>query len=79
MQRVHHGAVEIVVGGGDTDFHPLFTLLEGRADFAAVVYFTDGVGPWPHSPPALPVLWVLTGELAFDCPWGMVVRLPADT
>lgn len=65
-----------VFGGGDTDFHPLFRLLQERRDFDAVVYFTDGAGAWPTTPPAVPVLWVLTSSFAFDCPWGTVVRLP---
>jgi len=65
-----------VVGGGDTDFHPLFRLLQERRDFDAVVYFTDGAGVWPTTPPGVPVLWVLTSMFAFDCPWGTVVRLP---
>lgn len=74
VHRVHDGArIEMVVGGGDTDFSPLFALLAGRADLDAAVYFTDGVGPWPDRAPPVPVLWVLTTDRAFDCPWGLVV------
>lgn len=64
-------------GSRDTDFHPLFGLLQERRDFDAVVYFTDGAGPWPTDEPSVPVLWALTSTFVFDCPWGMVVRLPA--
>jgi hypothetical protein len=76
VHRVHDGSlVEMVIGGGDTDFAPLFGLLAGRIDLDAAVYFTDGVGPWPAKAPSVPVLWVLTSERAFGCPWGVVVRL----
>lgn len=77
VHRVYRrGEPDVVVGGGDTDFHPLFRLLQERRDFDAVVYFTDGAGAWPSTPPGVPVLWVLTSRFAFDCPWGTVVRLP---
>jgi predicted metal-dependent peptidase len=39
------------------------------------LHFTDGKGAWPTRAPSLPVLWVLTNDHAFDCPWGTVVRL----
>ena len=76
VQRVHRGDPGgLVQGGGDTDFEPLFALAAGDRGLDGIVYFTDGVGRWPVAAPAVPVLWVLTGELAFDCPWGTVVRL----
>ncbi len=76
VHRVHRDLhVEIVTGGGDTDFHPLFALA-GSSTADGIVYFTDGVGDWPAQPPSLPVLWVLVGDGPFDCPWGTVVRLP---
>lgn len=77
VHRVHRDLhTEVVTGGGDTDFQPLFAL-RGGAHVDGIVYFTDGVGDWPVRPPAVPVLWVLVGDTAFDCPWGTVVRLPA--
>jgi VWA-like domain (DUF2201) len=76
VQRVHRGAPDgVVVGGGDTDFEPLFRLGQGAIGLDAIVYFTDGIGRWPPAAPAAPVLWVLTSDQAFDCPWGTVVRL----
>lgn len=77
VHRVHRDLhLEMVTGGGDTDFHPLFSLREAGARCDGIVYFTDGVGVWPAVPPPVPVLWVLLGGQGFDCPWGTVVRLP---
>ncbi len=78
VQRVYPlRATEEMLGGGDTNFHPLFALSDsGRRTFDGILYFTDGKGAWPAAAPALPVLWVLTNNHAFDCPWGTVVRLP---
>jgi predicted metal-dependent peptidase len=76
VQRVHHHArVEMVIGGGDTDYEPLFGLVPNRHAFDGIVYITDGAGAWPALAPPVPVLWVLTTAWAFDCPWGTVVRL----
>jgi predicted metal-dependent peptidase len=66
--------VEVVTGGGDTDFEPLFGLGH-QSGFDGIVYFTDGIGPVPDAQPSLPVLWVLLGDAAFESPWGTVVRL----
>jgi len=80
VHRVHRDVdLEIVTGGGDTDFAAVFGLLADRADLDGVVYFTDGVGQWPPLPPSVPTLWVLSSDRAFDCPWGTVVRLPQAT
>lgn len=79
VHRVHRDLrVEIVTGGGDTDFEPLFGLGQngvGHSGYDGIVYFTDGIGPLPEAPPSLPVLWVLLGDAAFESPWGTVVRL----
>lgn len=78
VQRVYRSPnQEMAVGGGDTDFHPFFSLAaEQSRHFDGVVYFTDGKGPWPTQAPAIPALWVLTNHDAFDCPWGLCVRMP---
>jgi len=77
VHRVHRDAhVEMVTGGGDTDFRSMFDLLAQRTGFDAAVYFTDGVGMWPEVAPGVPVLWALIDDRAFDCPWGTVVRVP---
>jgi predicted metal-dependent peptidase len=69
-------ATELVLGGGDTDFHPLFAMADASPRiYDGILHFTDGKGAWPTRAPSLPVLWVLTNDHAFDCPWGTVVRL----
>ncbi len=65
------------VGGGDTDFAPVFGEAHTRR-FDGVVYFTDGRGNLPDVPPALPVLWALTHGDPFLAEWGSVVRLPSS-
>jgi predicted metal-dependent peptidase len=60
-----------VVGRGGTDLRPVFEPTFLRAQHAdGVVYFTDGQGPFPERAPDVPVLWVLTKPLEFECPWG---------
>jgi predicted metal-dependent peptidase len=61
------GAIAKVKGRGGTDLRPVFELLPG---YDGVVYFTDGQGPFPADPPAVPVLWVLTKPHDFECPFG---------
>lgn len=48
-------------------FEPEF-LAEHRP--GGMVYFTDGEGPYHASSPGVPVLWVLTKDRPFRCPWG---------
>jgi predicted metal-dependent peptidase len=65
------GALGQVAGRGGTDLRPVFDpafLGARRPD--GVIYFTDGLGPFPERPPAVPVLWVLTKPGDFACPWG---------
>lgn len=77
VQRLYPftGALPEVAGRGGTDLRAPFApevLARVRPD--AIVYFTDGQGPYPESPPAsplpIPTLWVLTRPEAFACPWG---------
>lgn len=65
------------LGGGDTDFSPVFAEARARGGVDGVVYFTDGRGALPALPPGLPVLWVITHDDPVDLPWGAVMRLPA--
>jgi predicted metal-dependent peptidase len=65
------------VGGGDTDFGPVFEEAR-RGRFDGVVYFTDGKGAMPVVLPALPALWAITHEDPFEAPFGSVIRLPVD-
>lgn len=65
------GALRTVFGRGGTDFNPVFAPAFLQANEAeAVVYFTDGEGPFPQEAPMVPVLWVLTQSEEFLCPWG---------
>lgn len=68
--------IEQVKGRGGTDLRPVFEPAFLRAQAAdGVVYFTDGEGPYPEQPPAIPVLWMLTKPSAFRCPWGQRAKL----
>jgi len=61
-------------GGGGTDFRPPFAELEKRGiEPACLVYLTDGYGTFPDSPPAYPVLWVMTTDV--QPPWGQCLRI----
>jgi hypothetical protein len=63
-------------GRGGTDLRPAFApAFLAAQGVCGVVYFTDGHGPFPTSPPALPTLWVLTKDDGFACPWGARVSL----
>jgi predicted metal-dependent peptidase len=61
-------------GGGGTDFRPVFDRVKSLSDSPeAVVYFTDGYGAFPDSPPNYPVIWVDYGGTEY--PFGEVVRI----
>ncbi len=61
-------------GGGGTSFTPVFEWVE-RSGLRpeALVYFTDGDGPFPDQPPAYPVLWLIKGKE--KVPWGQRIQL----
>lgn len=63
------------VGGGDTDFAPVFREASVARALEGIVYFTDGRGRLPETPPAFPVLWALTHDDPFLVDWGSIVRL----
>ena len=63
-----------MVGGGGTDFRPVFRRLAGDPP-QALVFLTDGYGPAPAEPPAYPVLWLLTSDGTNPAPWGRVVKM----
>lgn len=61
-------------GGGGTDFRPPFKYLQDEdIKPACMIYFTDGYGPFPDTPPEYPVLWAMTTDV--QPPWGEVVRV----
>lgn len=66
------GALASVKGRGGTDLRPPFEQLAG---YDGLVYFTDGQGRFPDQPPSVPVLWVLTKPLDFECSFGERAKL----
>lgn len=61
-------------GGGGTDFNPPFEWLkENDVTPTAMIYLTDGYGPFPKEEPPFPVLWVMTTDVV--PPWGEHVRI----
>jgi predicted metal-dependent peptidase len=78
VTNVHgfEGSLPRVKGRGGTDLRPVFERsFLARYQPDGIVYFTDGQGPFPESPPERPVLWILTKPADFDCPWGERARL----
>jgi predicted metal-dependent peptidase len=74
IQRIYpfEGTLHTVQGRGGTDLRPPFAaeVLAAHRPFA-IVYFTDGEGPFPDQAPGIRTLWVLTkGEDDFECRWG---------
>lgn len=69
-----------LVGGGGTDFRPVFDWVAGhsRREAAApdaVIYCTDGYGTFPVKSPHYPVVWVVTAGGLETFPFGLVIRL----
>jgi predicted metal-dependent peptidase len=61
-------------GGGGTNFTPVFEFVDNLdATPNIVVYFTDGKGVFPKTPPNYPVLWLIKGSEKI--PWGQRVQL----
>ncbi len=74
------GLLEEVEGRGGTDFRPPLErpfLRRLRPKPAVVVVFTDGDGPAPDRPPAVPVIWCLTPGGRPPGGWGRVVEMGA--
>lgn len=76
----YEGRLRRVQGRGGTDLRPVFEPdVLARLDARGVVYFTDGEGPYPESPPKVPTLWVLTkDDGTFGCPWGARVQMRGE-
>lgn len=78
VQRTYpfEGTLPRVKGRGGTDLRPAFepSLLRAHA-VCGVIFFTDGVGPYPERAPSVPTLWVLTKDARFACPFGDRTRL----
>ena len=65
------------VGGGGTDFRPVFQYIEDHPEIDPnlLVFFTDGLGRYPERAPAYPVLWLLTEGGKCDAAWGAQAKL----
>lgn len=64
-------------GGGGTDFRPPFDWLEERGIVPqALIYLTDGYGPFPDQPAPYPVLWCMTTDVV--APWGETLRVDLE-
>ncbi len=63
-----------VKGGGGTDFRPVFEWIEQRGAYPTLLlYFTDGMGSFPHAPPHYDVIWVVPEQIV--PPFGEVLVL----
>ncbi|SMB91886.1 vWA domain-containing protein [Deinococcus hopiensis] len=64
------------VGGGGTDFRPIFKLTDTHEP-DVLIYLTDGYGDFPEQAPSMPTLWVVPpGGLEDEgFPFGDVLRL----
>ena len=64
---------------GGTDFRPVMRIAEEMTTQpCAMVYLTDLYGPFPHTPPDFPVLWVsITPDLV--APFGETLHITLDT
>lgn len=65
---------EALKGGGGTSFCPVFEWLDLQDQPPdLLVYFTDGQGTFPGTPPCYPVIWLVKGKQ--PVPWGQRVQL----
>ncbi len=65
---------ERVMGGGATDFRPVFEWVASQDRQPDVlIYFTDAAGRFPALAPAYDVLWLIKGSRAV--PWGQRIQL----
>ena len=65
-----------LIGGGDTDFDPVFAEASRELGLDGLVYFTDGKGNQPSIAPTIPTLWAITHEQPFIADFGSVLRVP---
>ncbi|NMA47669.1 MAG: hypothetical protein GX945_14020 [Lentisphaerae bacterium] len=66
-----------VKGFGGTNFRPVFKFLENHPEmeYSLLIFFTDGYGTAPTTPPPYPVLWLLCKNGRAPANWGMVINL----
>jgi len=67
-----------ILGGGGTDFRPVFDRVEAEGVTPDIlIYFTDGMGCFPDTPPGYPVIWASITPLGqIEYPFGDVVFVP---
>lgn len=64
------------VGGGGTDFRPVFEHIAASGDEpACLIFFTDLQGTFPDTEPPYPVLWLNYGASTDVAPFGDTIRL----
>ena len=64
----------IYMGGGGTDFNPVFEYIRNNQLTPNVlIFFTDGCAECPKEKPPYPVLWMLTNGGAVPAPWGQAI------
>jgi predicted metal-dependent peptidase len=67
-------AKSMPVGGGGTDFRPVFNWIENNLDeCSGLIYLTDGYGSYPEKEAIYPTLWVLTNP--YDVPFGLTTEI----
>jgi predicted metal-dependent peptidase len=64
-------------GRGGTDFRPPFEWAKNECPLPpkALIYFTDGYGPFPEEAPDYPVLWMTFGLAPEEYPFGQVIDM----
>ena len=74
LARVQSGTAK---GKGGTDFRPPFAELEDMGEVPdALIYLTDGYGPFPDRAPHYPVIWGDISGRPSAYPFGSVVQIP---
>ena len=65
------------MGGGGTDFRPVFDKIkkEFNNQIDCLVFFTDGYGDFPAHQPPYQVYWVTENPKSVDWPFGKVISL----
>ncbi len=65
------------VGGGGTDFRPVFTYLEERQiEPRCLIFLTDLAGSFPDETPPYPVIWAATSDRT--APFGQTVAIDSE-
>lgn len=63
------------IGGGGTDFRPVFAEVEKRCIHPSVlIYYTDGWGSFPEKQPGYHVIWAVTKNHRKP-PWGKIIEV----